>query len=63
MQALFQKIVTKANENKATLIRIGGAVAGALVGASVAVMLTGSDEDLYLDLDSDMNEIEADMEE
>jgi len=43
MNEFFQTALTKVKENKAVLIKVGSAVAGALLGATIAGMLT-SDE-------------------
>jgi len=44
MEEFFQNVVTKVSENKGTLIRFGGVLAGALLGGIAAALLSPSDE-------------------
>ena len=46
---MFQQIVEKVKANKATLIRAGAAVAGAVVGVMVAAALSGEPEDWMIE--------------
>lgn len=54
LAALWAKVV----DNKEIVIRVGAAVAGAVVGAAVASLVSGSQEEYDVDLILDVEEIE-----
>lgn len=57
MQELFQKVVTKVQENKATLIKVGASLTGAVLGAVIAGMLTPGEEYALIDDESETQDI------
>lgn len=49
MNQFFASALQKAKDNKAFLIKVGSALAGALVGTFVATALTAESESIMLD--------------
>lgn len=63
MKEYLEMLKVKALEHKEILIRVGSAVAGALVGAAVATIVANNQEELLLEEQMDLELIEEETTE
>lgn len=62
MKDMFEGLMNKIKDNKATVIRVGGIVIGALVGVVVGTIIANSEEQELLELGEGENLLEDDSE-